>query len=142
MIRTTQDLNKKMLETINLQDRILINDWESPLTVVGISDNYIVLYDFEYPHDHTIICKNKRTEGTHNYIRQGTYYCGPDDCVFGYISKKFKYEPQYNFTNPKWVQDYLSALESGEIHISERHGCTIDSIKVWRDLETEEELEI
>lgn len=123
---------ERILKEISLGDKVTINDWENFMEVVGISPNYIALFD-KKSEEYSIICKNKRQTGTHNEIIKDTYYCGPDDRIFGYYNEK--YERQYDFNNPEWVQDYLMTFENGDVNISEKQGCTIHYMKICHEYE-------
>lgn len=113
---------ERILREISLGDKVTINDWGDFMEVVGISPNYIALFD-KNSNEYSIVCKKIRTKGTHNGMIQNTYCCGPDDRVFGYISPN--HHKQYNFENKDWICEYLNAFENEDIEISEREGCTI-----------------
>lgn len=104
---------------MNLQigDKIFINDWEQPFIVCGVSDNYVLAYCGQ---EYTIIAK-RPTDYQYNGIMPGAYVCSPDNLIFGYIGG-------YHFDDPKWVEQYLGDLESGEIEISVRNRAEIYSL--------------
>ena len=125
MVFINYNVDKKFLESIKKGDKIRINDWKRSMPVVGVSENFILCgYPAFGSHVYSIIDKRMNL-WRHNNMEPDTFICGPDNTVFGYYS--------YNFRSPEVVEDYLAALESGEIAISSRRGMSIKHMRLMRN---------
>ena len=112
-------------------DEFCINNWFSPMTVVGRSRHFIVAYnprfrDKDNAYEYTII---PIPENVHCPVPE----CGPDHWILGFHANASD-KAFYDFTNPAWVAEYLASLESGETEISQRRSAPIARIiksKEW-----------
>lgn len=102
--------------------KICINDWEQPFTVCGVSENYVLAHCGQ---EYTIIAKRPK-DYQYNGIMPGAYVCSPDNLIFGYIGG-------YHLDDPKWVEQYLGDIESGEIEMSVRNRAEIYSLDMEDD---------
>jgi hypothetical protein len=126
---TIANPTKDELGKLKKDDRVRVNDWELALTVIGKSENYILLADTGTK-EYSVISMIPATFNC-NQIKEGTTYCGPDNWLFGYFSKDSDDGvPRYNYDNPLWVSEYLNSFENGDSEISQRHGCTIRQIVI------------
>ena len=107
------------INSLQLGDKLSINDWRAKYTVCGISKNFVVAH---YGQHYTIISR-RPAEYSHNAVREDDMYCGPDWWIFGYVNG-------YNFTSEEWNKEYLLELEIGTTEISERKRAPIWFISV------------
>lgn len=106
-----------IIQNLSIGDRVTINDWEYPFTVIGVSDHFVVVY--HRSNDEYSIISKTLSDHTYNSVRADTYYCGPDNFIFS------------SFT-PSDINAYLSRLEdpNDELEISHKRRATIDKIIV------------
>lgn len=106
-----------IINNLAIGDRVTINDWKYPFTVIGVSDHFVVVY--HRSNDEYSIISKTLSDHTYNSVLVGTYYCGPDNFIFS------------SFT-PNDVDSYLSRLEdpNDELKISHKRRATIDTIIV------------
>ena len=123
-----QQINKEILDQIQLNDLIKVNDWKKPMKVRGISENYIVMTCNNFGQLYYSIISKKPFEGIkYNNLRQGMYYCGPDHWLFGYV------DFDYKFNDINKIEKYLASFESGESEISQRsHTISIYTLSIKR----------
>lgn len=123
-------ITKEILDQIQIGDLIKINDWDKPLRVKGVSDNYFVmaqdLHDIEKPLEYSVFSKIPFQGIGYGRDRkiQGDYFCGPDFWLFGDI------DFDYKFDNPESIQKYLNKFETGEAEISMRNSVAVYSIQI------------
>lgn len=129
------EVTKEVLNSIKVGDLVKINDWEKPMRVRGVSDNYFVMTQKQFKETIYSVCEKKVLEPEtyiHNRMIGGNFHCSTDDRTFGFIPEHFDMEngKQYDFDNYNWVKEYLNAFETGKIELSERHGIAIHSILI------------
>jgi len=118
--KTFTDITKEALDTAQVGDLIRINDWENPLLVKGVSENYFIMSDgVEYS-----ICEKKQWEGIrYNAMIGGMFHISTDNLIFGWSGG-------YDFDDDVNVKKYLDALECGDIGISLRSACPVRSMSI------------
>lgn len=123
-------ITKEILDQIQIGDLVKINDWDKPLRVKGVSENYFVmaqdLHDIEKPLEYSVFSKipfQGIGYGRDGKI-QGDYFCGPDFWLFGDIDFNYK------FDNQESIQKYLNKFETGEAEISMRNSVAVYSIQI------------
>lgn len=119
------EITLDFLNSVMIGDKIKINDWKKPLTVKGVSENYVIMNRRHKGDDYIYsIIEKKRS----SYRRNGRewndmFICGPDDIVFGS-------EYGYAFDNKKDTDSYLNDLENCDMEVSYRNRVAIESISV------------
>lgn len=122
-----QNINKEILDSIQVGDLVKINDWKMPLRVVGVSANYFCMIRKVFGKVLYSVCEKKQWPGImHNAMRGGMFHCGTDNMIFGYLG--FNYE----FNDEEQIANYLQAFESGEIELSHRTSVAITHIACKR----------
>lgn len=113
---TGKSLCRELLDSIKVGDYVKFDNHRRGMKVCGVSDNYIVAATkaFNGRFIYTIIKKIKWT-GQYNFMSRDTFIHGTDDMLFG-----FYHEHAYEFDNEDFVNDYLKALENGEVGLSRR----------------------
>ena len=119
--------NSGNLLDIKIGSRITINDWDEPMIVRGVSDNYIIASDGRGIM-YSVISRNPWELKSHNDIETGLLYRSPDDWIFGDPGCVSKYPTLYQFDDAEAIEYYLNQFETGKNHISERNGCSITKI--------------
>ena len=109
----------RVVNSLRLGDKIVVNDWHAKYTVCGTSQRYVLAH---YGQHYTILSRFL-SEFTHNAIRKGEVICAPDWFIFGYPHG-------YDFTNPDWVAQYMADLESGDTQQSQKKGCCVFFLSV------------
>lgn len=121
-------ITKEILDQIQIGDLIKINDWDQPLRVKGISENYFVmaqdLHDIEKPLEYSVFSKIPFKGLSWNGIVERDYFCGPDFWIFGDI------DFDYKFDNLESIKKYLNKFETGESEISLRNSVAVYSIQI------------
>ncbi len=108
-----------LINSLTVGDKIILNDFRRPFTVVGVSKHYVLAHTGKR---YTIIGRAP-AERTHNDVVAGMPYCGPDWWVFGYAGG-------YDFRSEQWVAEYMQSLESGETEVSLRHQAPVVYLEV------------
>lgn len=109
------------LQNIRLGDKLAINDWKAKYTVCGISPNYVLAH---YGQHYTIIAKQPTSNNyCFNGVRGGEIRCAPDWWIFGY-------KDGYNFTDEKWVHNYMLELENGYTEMSQKKHAPVFFLSV------------
>ena len=129
-----KQITKELLDKINSGDSVKVNNWNEPLTVKGVSENYIVMA----VGDKYSIIEKKPFPHTYNACEKGYFTASMDDSLFGFMDKEFDLSDpnmkQYRFDDLNWMSEYLEALENGRendgINISKRNGVAIKSLQV------------
>lgn len=124
----TEQIDKEVLDLIQVNDLIKINNWRRPMRVRGVSENYAVMTCNIMGKLYYSVISKKPFEGTqYNNLRQGLYYCGPDHWLFGYV------DFDYKFNDINKIEKYLDSFESGESEISQRsHTISIYTLSIKR----------
>lgn len=123
------EVTKAVLDSVEPGDLVKFNDWKNPYRVKGVSENYFVAARKMFGKTSYTICETKPWPGIkHNAMTGGMFHIGPDDMVFGWGGWHDGHG--YDFDDKNATFEYLKALESGEIAISERRGCPVYSIAI------------
>lgn len=121
-----EEITKEVLDSVQVGDLVKCNDWTVPYRVKGVSENYFVMARKMFGQTSYSICEKKPWPGIkYNAMTGGMFHIGPDNMVFGWIGG-------YDFDDEANTAEYLEALESGELAISERRGCPLTCIAVKR----------
>lgn len=121
------DINKEILDTVKIGDSIKINNWDEPMIVKAVSENYFVMIgdNGEYS-----VCEKKiRDKGNHNKMVKGKFHCGGDDWIFN-SPLCISYNNVYKFENAEVNDHYLKDFEDGKAHLSERNGIAINDLYI------------
>ena len=111
----------EVLQNIRLGDKLAINDWKARYTVCGISPNYVLAH---YGQHYTIIAKHPTGKDYwYNGVRGNEIRCAPDWWIFGY-------KDGYNFTDEKWVHQYMQELENGFTEMSKKKHAPVVFLSV------------
>lgn len=106
------------LKHLQIGQTVQINNWDTTMTVVGISDRYVLVYDpiaRADGHEYSVLCKVPSEDDT--------FWCAPDDWIFGCAEG-------YHFDDTNWVSKYLAGFEKGENRMSHRNSAPIVYIEV------------
>ncbi|MEG0409108.1 MAG: hypothetical protein RR623_09565 [Bacilli bacterium] len=119
------EITLDLLNSLVIGDKVKINDWKQPLTVKGISENYVIM-NRRYKGDNYsyAIIEKKKSSYRHNGREwNDMFICGTDDRVVGSVYG-------YAFNNQKYIDGYLDYLETSEIDISYRNRVCIEYISI------------
>lgn len=123
-------VTREILNTIKVGDLIKINDWETPMEVKAVSDNYFVMTEDRDDGKYYSVCSKLPWDGIrYNSMVGGMFHCSTDNWIFG-SSLTFDYENLYEFENEEANQKYLKQFEDGECELSERRGIAIYDLYV------------
>lgn len=111
---------KDILDTVGVGDLVKCNDWNSPLRVVAVSENFFIMCRKAFGTFIYSICHKQPADYDWGYVKTGQPYIGLDDYVFG----KFDYTTE--------AQDAIHELESGEMDISYRNRIGLTRIEIKR----------
>lgn len=111
---------KEQLDTIKVSDLILCNDWKQPLTVREASNNFFIMSRNVFGKCMYSICQKTPADFSRNYIVEGRPIIGMDNYVFGI----------YDYLNPEECKEAIQKLESGELEVSVRHSCALNTIRI------------
>lgn len=126
------NVTKEILDTIKVGDLIKVNDWNKPMRVRAVSDNYFVMTQKNFGDLWYSVCsKLPRKEGSYNSMRGGMFHCSKDDWLFG-SPLQLEYKDLYTFENEEANQKYLQHFEDGKGRLSERNGIAIYDLYVKR----------
>ena len=118
--RLYTEITKELLDSVQVGDLIECNDWDTPLRVKGVSENYFVMSNGE----EYSICEKKQWDGIiYNAFRGGMFHISTDNLIFGWSGG-------YDFDDEANVKGYLEALENGNIALSLRRGCPLEKIAI------------
>lgn len=112
----------QILKHLQSGQAVQINNWDTVMTVAGISDRYVLVYDpalrDNTSHEYSVLCKLPDADGI--------FWCAPDDWIFGYAEG-------YHFNDTNWVKKYLDDFENGENRMSHRNRAPIVFIEVHNE---------
>lgn len=115
-----ESVTKEVLDKILVGALVKVNDWRSPMRVVGVSENYFCMVKKCFGKTLYSVCEKKLWSGIrYNKMVGGMFHVGTDNMVFG--APGFDYE----FKDPKQIKKYLEMFESGGIELSVRSSVPI-----------------
>ena len=124
------NITREILDTIKVGDLIKVNDWESPMEVKAVSENYFVMTENRDGEMYYSVCSKLPWDGIrYNSMVGGMFHCGTDNWVFG-SSLQFEYENVYYFENEECNKKYLEEFERGECKLSFRTSIAIYDLYV------------
>ena len=124
------NITREILDTIKVGDLIKVNNWEEPMEVKAMSDNYFVMTQKQFKDTFYSVCSKLPWNGIrHNSMVGGMFHCGADDWIFG-SPLCIDYENLYEFNNVEGNRKYLQDFEDGNVHLSERSGIAIYDLYV------------
>lgn len=125
------EITKELLDSIQVGDLVKCNDWERPMRVKGVSDNYFVMARNLFGKTLYSICEKKPWGGIkHNRMTGGMFHIGTDHWVFGWGG----WDPDggYDFDDEKKTALYLESLEQGVTELSHRTSVPLVRIAIRR----------
>ena len=124
-------ITKELLDSVQVGDLIKFNDWQSPLRVKGVSENYFVMSRKMFGQKVYSICEKKPWDGVrYNSMRGGMFHISTDSWLFGWGGWPKGHE--YDFEDEEAVKSYLQSLERGETEISQRRACPVEFMSIKR----------
>lgn len=118
------DVKREHLDSVEVGDLIVINDWKRGMRVKAVSEHYILIHTKCFDdHLYSVISKAEWDGNLYNSLRGGMFYAGPDNLVFGYMSG-------YDFDDKERANKYLKEFEEGKLEISLRRGVAIQKIGI------------
>ena len=124
------NITREILDTIKVGDLIKVNNWNKPMRVKAVSENYFVMTQKQFGNTYYSVCSKLPWDGIrHNDMCGGMFHCSSDDWVFG-SPLTLDYEDLYEFENEEANQKYLQMFEDGKVHLSERRGTAIYDLYV------------
>ena len=124
------NITREVLDTIKVGDLIKVNDWESPMEVKAVSENYFVMTEGTSDERYYSVCSKLPWDGIrYNSMVGGMFHCGTDNWVFG-SSLQSEYENVYYFENEECNKKYLEEFERGECELSLRTSIAIYDLYV------------
>ena len=122
--KTYTEITKELLDQIEVGDLIKVNDWDNPLQVKAVSENYFVMATKLFGDTEYSVCEKKQWGGIrYNKMIGGMFHVGTDSWVFGWPG-------DYNFDNPEIAAKYLKSFEDGESELSPRNTVPIFTIQI------------
>lgn len=104
--QTYDNPTKDQLDSIQVGDYVLCNDWKRPMIVVAVSKNYFIMIQRHFGDFAYSICEKLPRKYTHNYMYEGLPTIGPDN-YYGY----------YDYTKLDQCKEALIRLEDGYTYI-------------------------
>lgn len=124
------NITREILDTIKVGDLIKVNNWESPMEVKAVSENYFVMTEGTGDERYYSVCSKLPWDGIrYNSMVGGMFHCGTDNWVFG-SSLQSEYENVYYFENDECNKKYLEAFEQKECELSFRTSIAIYDLYV------------
>lgn len=119
------DISKELLDSIKVGNLIKVNDWNKPMKVVGVSENYFCMIQKIFGEIYYSVCEKKPWGGIkYNAMRGGMFHCGTDNMVFG------AYGFDYRFDDENKIKNYLQMFEEELIELSCRTSIPIQTIQI------------
>ena len=126
------NITRNILDTIKVGDLIKVNDWESPMEVKAVSENYFVMTESRDNEKYYSVCLKLLWDGVrYNSMVGGMFHCGTDNWIFG-SPLQFEYENVYYFENEECNRKYLEEFEKGGCDLSQRTSIAIYDLYVKR----------
>ena len=124
------NVTREILDTIKVGDLIKVNDWDTPMEVKSVSENYFVMTEDKDNGKYYSVCSKLPWDGIrYNSMVGGMFHCGTDNWVFG-SSLQSEYENVYYFENEECNKKYLEEFEQGECELSFRTSIAIYDLYV------------
>lgn len=124
------NVTREILDTIKVGDLIKVNDWDTPMEVKAVSENYFVMTEDKDNEKYYSVCSKLPWDGIrYNSMVGGMFHCGTDNWVFG-SSLQSEYENVYYFENEECNKKYLEEFERGESELSFRTSVAIYDLYV------------
>lgn len=124
------NVTRDVLDTIKIGDLIKVNNWESPMEVKAVSENYFVMTEDRDEDRYYSVCSKLPWDGVrYNSMVGGMFHCGTDNWVFG-SSLQSEYENVYYFENEECNKKYLEEFEQGKCELSARTSIAIYDLYV------------
>lgn len=125
-----ENVTREILDAIKVGDLIKINDWEKPMKVKAVSDNYFVMTRSVFGKPCYSVCSKLPWGGIrYNAMRGGMFHCGTDTWLFGH-PLTCDYEKLYSFDNEESNKLYLQSFEDGESELSARTSVPIYNLYI------------
>lgn len=112
--------DKGVLDTVRVGDLIKCNYWTAPLRVKAVSENYFIMVRNCFGKALYSICDKRPSGFSRNYIKEGKPTIGLDYYIFG----------KFDYLNQEDIEAAIAELESGEMELSVRKSCALDTIYI------------
>ena len=113
------------LQSVKVGDLIKINNWNQPMRVKCISNNYFVMTVNRFGNVlYSVVSKKPWNGIRYNNMVGGMYHCGTDNWVFG-SPLQIDCENLYEFNNDEFSKQYLDDFEKEKCELSYRTSIAI-----------------
>lgn len=118
------EINKSVLDSIEVGDLIKVNDWTKPMRVKFVAENGFAMTQKNFGNTYYSIFPKNTYEKEVNPEERGMYRCGADNWIFG-SDLCGDYEKLYEFENPEASAAYFRAFGDGETDLSRRKSIAV-----------------
>jgi hypothetical protein len=121
----SQSVTKELLDAIEVGNLVRINNWERPMRVVGVSNNYLLMVRKSFGRGYYAVCEKLPWAGIrHNAMRGGMFHLGSDNWIGG--SSGFPND----LNSIDEINAYLGEFERGHTELSARSAIPVYDLYV------------
>lgn len=121
---SANEINKSVLDSIEVGDLVKVNDWIKPMRVKFVAENGFAMTQKNFRDTYYSIFPKKTYEEEVNPEERGMYRCGADNWICG-SDLCNDYEKLYEFENPEASAAYFRAFGDGETDLSMRKSIAV-----------------
>lgn len=121
---SANEINKSVLDSIEVGDLVKVNDWIKPMRVKFVAENGFAMTQKNFRDTYYSIFPKKTYEEEVNPEERGMYRCGADNWICG-SDLCNDYEKLYEFENPEASAAYFRAFGDGETDLSMRTSIAV-----------------
>lgn len=131
---SANEINKSVLDSIEVGDLVKVNDWIKPMRVKFVTENGFAMTQKNFRDTYYSIFPKRTYEEEVNPEERGMYRCGADNWICG-SDLCNDYEKLYEFENPEASAAYFRAFGDGETDLSMRKSIAVFKlyIKKWKN---------
>lgn len=126
------EINKSILDSIEVGDLIKINEWKEPMKVKFVAENGFAMTQKTFGGTYYSIFPKKTYEEEVKPKQRGMYRCGPDNWICG-SNLCDDYEKLYEFENPEASAAYFRAFGDGETDLSMKHSVAVYKLYIKKE---------